>query len=276
MAENGFGPVEFWAELLSLPLAVFLWGKWYWQSFRVRTSGLGRAGRTVLQLTPLVCGVVLYLVLRRFAAQDVRLNSSYQTLYMLLGAAWLGVVERAAFRLGLSARDDVLERHNPAAAVALSGLMLGSNFAFAGANIGNGPGAWVVVFCGLLATSGLFASWWALDALTGLADAITVDRDFASGLRAAGFFIGSGLILGRAVAGDWQSVIGTIVDFVKYGWPLVLLWAVALGGEQMLQPTPSRPRSPVLSHGLLPALLFLGLGALTVFVSGPRLGLFRQ
>ena len=89
------------------------------------------------------------------------------------------------------------------------------------------------------------------------------------GVRAAGFFVGTGLILGRAVAGDWVSSAATVRDFVLVGWPALLLLAGAFFLEKTFAPTPQRPAPPVLVHGWLPAALYLGFAAFAVAGAGP-------
>jgi hypothetical protein len=102
--------------------------------------------------------------------------------------------------------------------------------------------------------------WLISDRITGICDAITIDRDTAAGLRAAGFFIGSGLILGRAAAGDWHSADQTVTDFLARGWPVLLLWIGTIILEFMTRPTPERPTPDPLLFGFIPSFLFVAIG----------------
>src|SRR4029453_10538043 len=147
------------------------------------------------------------------SAHDVRDDPTYLFMYVLLGAAWVGVWIRLLAMTGVSKRDDVVERSNSSAALAVAGATLGITLCYAGGNIGDGPGWWVVVFSAALATLALFAAWLLLGFASGVSDAVTVDRDPAAGLRLAAFLIGCGLILGRAVAGDWESAAATVREF---------------------------------------------------------------
>jgi hypothetical protein len=88
---------------------------------------------------------------------------------------------------------------------------------------------------------------------------IAEERDLASGLRLCGFFLAIGLVLGRAVAGDWHSPAATIQDFGHDGWPAAIVCAVALPIERFARPNRRRPFPPWPSYGLLPALLYLAL-----------------
>jgi uncharacterized membrane protein YjfL (UPF0719 family) len=252
-------------------LAAFLWFVWYRDVLAVARRSSGAPGRLWLALAPLGAALLLYLlylVLRRLSASDVRADPIYLFFYLLMGAAWVGIGARALSFFGLGARDDVIERGNRAAATAIAGAILGITLCFAGGNIGDGPGWWVVVFCAILSTGTLLLLWTFLDRLAGIADAVTVDRDPASGVRAAGFFLGAGLILGRAVAGDWEGGGPALFDFVLNGWPVAVLLGLAALLERLLRPSPEALEPPALSHGALPALLYLGLGVAAVQMAG--------
>src|SRR5687767_9695060 len=176
----------------------------------VRTIGPGGPGGPALSLAPPACAAVLFLILRRYASHDVRDSGTYLTFYVIVGAAWVGVGSLLLPWLGVSPRLDALERRNTAAAVAVAGALLGLTFAFAGGNIGNGPGWWVVVFSSGLATVSLFAGWAAVEAAGHVAESVAVERDVATGLRLAGMLTAAGLVFGRAAAGDWVSAGDTV------------------------------------------------------------------
>lgn len=246
---------------VSVAVGAILWIHWLWQTAVPARRCSRFQHRWPLLLYPALCAAALWVVLRRFSSFDVRDDMAYLSFYMAMGAAWVGLGARLLPAVGLSARDDVIERANGAAAQAIGGALLGLTFCFAGGNIGDGPGWWVVVFSALLSTAAFFLLWVLLDRFTHLADTVTIDRDPAAGLRLAGYFAGSGLILGRAVAGDWVSVAATVSDFARFGWPVLLLWGLAVLLERSLRPRPERHTSPVLTHGLGPLVLYLGLAA---------------
>ena len=255
---------EIFFLMLSLGLSAWLWGSWFVAAESTAPRSSSRRHRMPLFLAPLAGAVLLFAVLKTASSFDVRDSPLYLTFYMTLGIAWLGVGSRLLALFGLSARQDVIERPNPAAARAIGGALIGVILCFAGGNIGDGPGWWVVVFCAALSTAALFILWYLLDKATGLSDAVTVDRDLAAGTRLAGFFAAAGLILGRAVAGDWVSPGGTVADFGAAAWPVLLLGAVAVALERRLRPTPGRPLPPVASHGWAPALAYLAVAGLAV------------
>jgi hypothetical protein len=179
-------------------------------------------------------------------------------MYLALGAAWVGLATWPLPMVGLSPRDDVVERGNPAAGPPSAAAVLALTLCFAGGNVGDGPGWWVVLVSAAIATLGLFVAWLALEALSGVSDTVTIERDTAAGLRLAGFLTACGLVLGRAVAGDWVSAGATVADAVPIAAPLAGLIAVAAVLERAARPTPERPGPPVATLGVGPALLYIG------------------
>jgi len=81
--------------------------------------------------------------------------------------------------------------------------------------------------------------------------------------------LASGIIFGRALAGDWHSVARTANDFVRDGWIAAPMLALALIVELMTRPTPQRPRPAVFAFGLLPAAIYLGVALAWVKWLGP-------
>jgi uncharacterized membrane protein YjfL (UPF0719 family) len=256
------------ALLVSAAVAIFGWGRWYWSTAAVAPPGGSGAGRVPLHVTPLLCIAGLYLVLGAFADAEVRANPIYQIFYMVMGAAWVVVAAMAMPLFGISPRDDALERGNDAAVIAVTGGLLGLTAAFAGSNIGDGPGWWVVVFTAGAATVVFFLAWAAVEALTGISDTITIERDIASGLRLAGFFIANGIILGRSAAGDWESFEQTTWDFLFFAWPVLVLVGLEAMMHRMLHPTIEQPHPPAALYGLVPALIYIAVGVVAVIGLG--------
>lgn len=244
-------------------------GWWLVPIVRIRPLAGRGLPRGLLLAWPPLCLAALYLVLRHAASADVRDSGVYLFFYMAMGAAWLGVGHRLLDCVDLRLRDDALERANPAAGWAVLGGQLGLTLCFAGANIGDGPGWWVVVFCGGLASVTLLLLWVLLDLLTRIGHHLTVARDTASGLRAFALLAGGGLILGRAAAGDWQGAGAATADFLRVGAPAWGLFAVGALCQGLLRPTVAFPRLPWWAAGLPPALLLLGLAATAVHLAGP-------
>jgi uncharacterized membrane protein YjfL (UPF0719 family) len=255
--------------IVCLAFAALTWLPWLWEGAACARLGSKLVNRWPLYVYPLDCAAILYAVLRLYASADVRNDPAYLLFYWVMGAAWVGFLARYAMPFfGLSPRDDVIERKNPAAAHAIGGALLGLTFCFAGGNVGDGPGWWVVVFSAALSTAAFFLLWALLDRFTRLADAVTVERDPASGIRLAGYFIGSGLILGRAVAGNWVSMNATVVDFGKLAWPVLLLWLAAALLERTFRPTRESPLPSPVTHGLAPLGAYVALAILFVAQAG--------
>ena len=210
----------------------------------------------------------LWIVLSRWSSFDVRSNPAYMTFYMVMGAGWSGACLVAWNWLGLSYRDDVVERSNRAAALALSGALVGNLLGFTGANIGDGPGWWVVVFCAGLAGLFLFAGWLILQGLAGIQERITIDRDSASGAHVGGLMSAAGLVLGRSVAGNWASATETLMDFLQISGSFFLLFFLAGIIERSARGS-FRPGEFSLVRGWALPLLYWAAAFLIVRAAGP-------
>lgn len=259
---------EVTALLVSAILGLYGWQGWIGGLLRLQSLSRRWPTQLLAGLTPPVAGLAIYCVLCKWSSQDVRQSPGYILFYMLMWFGWTGLWHSLLPRFGLSCRDDALERGNTAAGAATAGALLGVTFAFAGANIGDGPGWYVVAFSAGLATAALLGLWFASTQITNVHDAIVIDRDLAAGLRTGGFFVGTGLILGRAVAGNWHSSSAALGDFITKGWPALILWVILVAFDAIANPTPQRPAPNRLLLGALPALLFIIAGIVVVIFQG--------
>jgi uncharacterized membrane protein YjfL (UPF0719 family) len=248
---------EIFITVVSAVLSLFFWGYWYAVASTVFAFTGGYTARRILLITPLVCVAILYFILRRLASFDVQEDYRYIAMYLTFGLAWIGMNISFSRSLGIIPRDDAVERRNLSAAIAISGAMLGILLCFAGGNIGDGPGWWVVLICALLATAALFLVWTILEMASRVSEVITVDRDTSAGLRLSAFLTSAGLILGRAVAGDWVSAEATLRDFVQTAWPVLPLLIVAIVVERLLRPNRENPVRANMTAGLVPAAVYL-------------------
>lgn len=255
-------PDEHAVCVVSFFLAVILWGRFYWLAAATLPGARGRSGRTALLLAPAIALIACELILITLAARDVRNSPTYLGFYSVVAAAWLSLFTSVLTLSGISPRDDVFERSNRAAGWACTGAILGAAFCFAGGNVGDGPGWWVVLFSAALATFALFVLWLIVELFAGFSESITVDRDDGAGLRLAGALAGLGLILGRAVSGDWRSAEATIEDFVNGGWPALVLSAAVVIMERSYQSSAGRRSPNILVQGLVPALSYVGSAAI--------------
>lgn len=207
--------------ILSLILSVTMWGKWLRLCLSREDFGRARQLHIIGGLIPFSGLVLIFCVLRAYASYDVREDIMYLLFYTAFGCAWLALLSHYAGLCGLSFRDDWLERGNVSAAALGTGVLLGGAGAFAGANIGDGPGWWVVLVCALLATGALFLCWWLYNSMSHAMEHILIDRDFNAGVRLGSFLFAVGIIAGRSVAGDWTGLDATLADFARHGWPLI-------------------------------------------------------
>jgi hypothetical protein len=207
---------------LGIFLTIFFWIRWYHPFISRRSFPLRSRGRIALALVPVFCVCGLLLVLLEWSAKSVDSDLLWTLTYLLLGAGWLGVTQAIFGFLGVSARDDVLERRNSAAAWTVSGQMIAATSCFAGANIGDGPGPEVVIFCALLSTGALFVLWFLVDRAASISETVTIDRHLGTGIRVCGWLTATGIVLGDAVTGDWKSASATLCDFATCSWPAAI------------------------------------------------------
>ena len=250
--------------LLAVGFGPILWAIWLFKLWRLQLRQGGRTGLTVMTTTLGACTVLIFAVLQTLASFDVVDAPPYLFMYVVLGLAWLRVTEPAFAFLGLSIRDDVVERDNPAATTALAGAFVAAALCYAGGNIGAGPGWWVVMFSAGLATFAWLLLWFVLAFFSPVADTVTIDRDPAAGLRLGAFLVSVGLVLGRAVAGDWVSSDATVNEFVHSLPAALVLLALALFIEYRARPTAERPHAPFVALGIAPAAVYLTLAAFAV------------
>jgi len=169
------------------------------------------------------CGCAVYLVLVKWSAPSVREDASEITFYLIFSIIWIAFTQGLFAFLGVSIRDDVAERRNVAAGFTVASLTIAATCCAAGSNIGDGPGFEAVLFCAVLSTAGLLVLWAVVAQFSGIADAITIDRNVAAGIRTAGWLAGTGVVLGACVAGDWISYKTTLRDFARFGWPVAII-----------------------------------------------------
>lgn len=251
-------PDEVFVALGSAVVTFVGWRRWYTRLLRAPAMGRAPVVRPVLSALPVAALVGILLVLRRMASADVRYNPTYLLFYLGFGAAWLCAVCSVAQRLGISWVDDAMDRGNLAAVLAVSGIVLGGAACYAGGNVGDGPGWWCVLIAGGIATGFWILLWYALERLSRVSEAVTVERDAGAGLRLGAWLLASGLICGRAAAGDWMGLVPTIVDFAVTAWPALPLAALAIVVEWRRSRRPFAPAEAAAAKDawLLPSLGF--------------------
>ena len=210
-------------------MARFLY-KWYKPVLSAWPPDRGKIGRSVLGVMPVTASVITLFVLLNMASFDV--VGIWIVFYIIMGYAWInGGVFLIEYLLDFSWAYDTIHLDNKAAVIPAASSFLGLTLIYAGANIGDGPGWWVILIAGGLG----FITWLCLALLLNLtshiSERITVDRDVGCGIRFGMYMLASGLILARASGGDWTSLQATIVEFLV-GWPVLPLAALVLLVEQ--------------------------------------------
>ncbi|MCL2752237.1 MAG: hypothetical protein FWE62_05730 [Firmicutes bacterium] len=127
----------------------------------------------------------------------------------------------------ISWRDDALYQNNKAAVVVVTSAYIALTLIYAGANAGDGPGWWCVIFAGGLGLITWLILSWVFNAVAKVFERITVGRDTACAIRFSLYLVAAGIILGKACSGDWTSFGRTVVEFAD-GWPVLPLTAAAI------------------------------------------------
>lgn len=224
---------------------------------------LGRSvtSRLILAVAPPLSLVPVYVALLFWADRQVAGHFDYMALFLLVGAALVFVSSQVFGFLGVSARDDALERNNPAAIVVVVASQVSVGLIYAGANVGGGPTIWTTLVPAVAGIVALFALRLAIEFIGGnVFETVTIDRDFSAGLRLAGAMVGCGVILGRAAGGEWASWPQTWTDFIRYGMPAIPLALAAGILHRVMRPSATVPRPNLYCCGLVPAVGFVAWG----------------
>lgn len=259
---------EVFASMASVALACGMWVRWTYRVLRPHEMLGARSSRLSLLWGPVVSALLLWAVLGTLAASDVRDDARYLMMYEFMGAAWVGLATLLFPLLGLDPFVDGVERRNGRAAAAASGAVIGLTLAFAGSNIGDGPGWWVVVASAILSTGGFFAAWWLCNVASRITEVVTIDRSPAAAVRLAVLLIVAGMILGRAVAGNWVDMSATIVDFIARVWPALALPVLEFLFRPVTLPRATNPEPSMAIAGLGPALVYTLVGAADILLLG--------
>ena len=249
------------AEVLVLLVSVALAGlylfTWYWTVLSSWPPERGRSGKVVLGVLP-VCALVIFIfTLTTLASFDVVGSSVYIFFYVVLGFAWmyLGVCLITIF-FDVSWEDDILNSNNQSALFTFTGGFLGVAVIYSAANIGDGPGWWCVIFAGGLGTFAWVLFALLLNGAANVFERVTIDRDISCGVRSGCFLLASGILLGRASAGDWTSASMTVIEFLD-GWPVLPLAAMAIAVERYYIGAVKRERSDSLPGSIFAGVFFV-------------------
>ena len=220
--------VEFLVFLVSIFCSFEFLVKWYRPLLSKRPLDQNKSAKYVLCLLPIGSLCVILFTLKMLASFDVVDSFIYIPMYTVLGITWLflGVTIMSCI-FDLSWLDDALNSNNKAALLAVVGGFLGLTLIYSGANIGNGPGWWCVVFTGGLGLVAWIVLGFVINSCTKTFERITVERDIGCGIRFGSYLLASGIILARACAGDWTSFYMTAVEFID-GWSVLVLTGILI------------------------------------------------
>jgi uncharacterized membrane protein YjfL (UPF0719 family) len=211
--------------------------------------------------------------LHLWGAAEVRADSSEMLFLTFIGAIWIALANKLFPWLVLSLQDDVVERRNRAALIALCGAVFAVATIYVGGSLGKGSSYFENFFSAGLGMVCFLLLWILFELGAKASMSITEDRDVASGIRLCGFLVAIGLVLGRALAGDWHSETATIQDLFHDGWPVTVVWAMGLVIEIFARPTRHCPFPSWPTRGLVPALLYLLLAVAWLWHLGPWEGM---
>jgi len=216
------------SELTVFLLSCFLLYKfikrWYRPLIYAWPREKNRQVRKILFLLPIVFLVLVLFVLKFLASFDVVDSIIYIVFYVVLGFAWMYIgVSLMTICFGLR-EDDSVYLNNKASLAAVIGEFFSIAFIYLGANIGDGPGWWCVLFAGFFGLASWIILGFFIHICTGIFERITIERDLGCAVRFCIYLFASGGILGYACSGDWTSFKMTIVE-LGIGWPVLPLTA---------------------------------------------------
>jgi len=238
LASIPLAPEETFALLVAMAAALFAWGRLWYRIMAVDPLvARAGAGRTLVASIAAVAAIDL-VVLTTLAASDVRSSPLYVAFYLALGLG-VAALNLAAFRFVGLRQSDLIERGNPAARTLFLTGTVASALAYAGGNVGDGPGFWVVLVSAALAHAALYALVVLHAAIARTPYRILVDRDRGIAFRFGCLLIAGGLILGRGVAGDWTGIGRLVGDLADVAWVApVLFMSDAVIGRAFLAREP--------------------------------------
>jgi uncharacterized membrane protein YjfL (UPF0719 family) len=195
------------------PVGVIAWGISYYRLSRTITLPSHRQNRALLYWAPFNCLLLLAILLVGCGFDPV-VSSARFGRYFTLGVIWLHFGYYSTPWFGIFHYEDVVERGNEAAAIAVLGTLMGLMVCTCTAcshPFLEGHDFLIALWAIDLASALWFAFWLVLEASTHISDSITIDRDSAAAWRLIGALLGAALLLGPMVAAllleGWQSAV---------------------------------------------------------------------
>lgn len=217
-----FEPVFFF---IAIALALGAGYRYYRSLITVHRLVCPRRLRAFLAIWPIVCvGPIIWVLMNLSDPQYVRGHADYMLAFAGTGLAWILTTPIILSLSGISLRDDVIERRNGAALIAIASMMLGQALCYAGANIGSGATIWTTIVPALLGSAVLYLGWFLAAALVDSVETVSIDRHIPSAWVLAVLTVLAAADLGWAASGDWNGWPGMLVDFALRSLPAVVLW----------------------------------------------------
>ena len=146
-------------------------------------------------------------------------------IYGCLGIVLLTGAALGTCRIFLGmAMQEQLAAHNVAAAIVVAGVYIATSLTYSGGLVGEGGGFWIMLLFFLLGQVALLGITYAFRRLTSYDDVQEIaSGNVAAALALAGLLIAVGLIVRRAIAGDYLGFLPSLGSFL-----LALLLAVVL------------------------------------------------
>ncbi|MCL2358455.1 hypothetical protein [Candidatus Bathycorpusculum sp.] len=265
--------VEFLVFIVSIICSFKFLVKWYEPLLSKRPLNRNKSARYILGLLPIGSFCVILFTLKMLASFDVVDSFIYISMYMVLGIAWLFLgATLMSCVFDLSWLDDALNLNNKAALIAVVGGFLGLTLIYSGANIGNGPGWWCVVFTGGLGLVAWIVLGLVINSCTKTFERITVERDIGCGIRFGSYLLASGIILARACAGDWTSFYITLVEFID-GWSVLVLAGILILVElYYIHKAKSNKTNNAIFGSIFLAVVFIAMAITIVYLLPPTSG----
>ena len=219
---------EFYVLIISLIYSFYSLKVWFKEVSATKSMNNKVMIKLIFRMLPFLSSAIILVTIFNLADPTVVQYPVFIFMYLFLGLTWnsLGLY-MLFFALDISWRDDGVYHGNPAALWSIAGSFLALTFIYSGANIGEGPGWWCVIFAGAIGMIAFFGLLSMLNKRTDFGERITIDRDLSCGIRMGALMIAMGMILGRASAGNWTSFSMTVYEFL-IGWPVLILLGIAL------------------------------------------------
>jgi hypothetical protein len=226
--------LEVFMLIISAVFAIIFLAKWYSPLTGVFPKGRCRAARVTLGFLPLVSIGIISATLTTLAAPSVIGEPLWIFFYLIMGFLWIYSGMGMIFRcFDLSWRDDVVNKPgNQPALLPVIGSFVAISLIYSGANIGDGPGFWCVIYAGGMGLLLWLLFGHILQKSTDAFGTITIGRNLPCAMRTCAYLIASGIILGHASSGDSISFETDVVEIAITAIPALPLMLLAIFVER--------------------------------------------